>query len=318
MLILNELKYAQKIIETNQYDDKITTVLNVLSKYYLHYMKYDENRVLELLDQFLEASDPSYVSVKWRELLKKTIAYANKSNFLEIDYIPITKSEIDVINTLELKQSQRLAFTLLSFAKAYNLINPNNNNWVNVKQKEIFASAHISSKSIREQNSMLHDLFKLGLISFSKKISNLNIQVNFISEDTDIVWKINDFRDLGYEFLLYKGDKYIYCEKCNRLTKDNIYGNKKYCSPCAKYEVAKSNMKTLICNDCKKEYLVYNKNTKSDRCYECYEVYRKDRKSEKQRIRRENNRLKSDQIKEEHPSNPVESTVTAVTGDFIL
>lgn len=294
MLILNELKYAEKIIKTNEYEEKISIVINALAKYYLHYLKYDDNTTMELLHQFLKKENPDYIPTKWTEKLKKTISYANKNTLLTIDYVSLTETEIDVVCSLESKPLQRLAFALLSFAKAYNLINPNNNNWVNAKQKEIFTSAHISGKSINDQNSMLHSLYKLGLISFSKKASNLNIQVNFVDENSDKVCQISDFRDLGFEYLLYKGENYIRCEKCNRPTKDNVRHTKKYCSPCSKYEVAKSNIKTLICANCGKEFMVYNKNANSDSCSKCYTDYRKKYKAMKEKERR--NMLKQQSV----------------------
>jgi hypothetical protein len=282
-MILNELQYAENVLKTYEYAETTGVVLNILAKYYLHREHMNNYDVIEKLNNFMQITSTDYNPVKWRESLEQTIKYANKHNLLEIEYIPICKAEIDTIDSVESKPMQRLLFTMLCFAKVYNTINSNNNGWVNVKQKEIFASAHIN-KTVENQCYMLHELYEKGYISFSNNQTNLNIKVNYIADDNDFVLKIIDFKDLGYEYLLYKGENYIRCQKCNKFTKDNKQHNKKYCAHCAKYEINES--RDIICVDCGKIITVSSTNGKTNRCSQCYKIYRIAYKAQNEKERR--------------------------------
>lgn len=67
---------------------------------------------------------------------------------------------------------------------------------------------------------------------FSRKNDNLNLKVN-IADDGEPVLKIEDFRELGYEYLNYiGGGSFVRCEKCGRLVKQSGK-NTKYCTECS-------------------------------------------------------------------------------------
>lgn len=123
---------------------------------------------------------------------------------------------------------------MLCYAKLYNCISENNNNWINADIKEIFRAARISVKYRNDKFLYLNDLEKIELISFSNKNDNLNIRVNFVEMDGEHVFIVGDFRELGYEYLNYIGDgEFIRCTECERLIKKT---NNKclYCIKCAK------------------------------------------------------------------------------------
>ena len=79
---------------------------------------------------------------------------------------------------------------------------------------------------------MIYNLKEQGFISLSKKIANLNLQINFVDDNSPTVLKISDFRELGYEYMLWKGNKYIRCAECGRLMKP-LCNRAKYCKDCA-------------------------------------------------------------------------------------
>jgi hypothetical protein len=130
---------------------------------------------------------------------------------------------------------KRLAFTLLCLAKYKNAINSKNNDWVNYKFKDIFKMANINATQ-KEQGFMIHDLRNLGLIKMNKIVDNLSINVCYIDKNKtpENVLKITDFRNLGYEYLLYCGEKFFRCENCGILTRKNST-NDKYCKDCKSY-----------------------------------------------------------------------------------
>ena len=60
------------------------------------------------------------------------------------------------------------------------------------------------------------------------------MKVNFIDMDNEVVLKIKDFRELGYEYQNYIGDgNFIRCSECGRLVRKKGKRDK-YCLKCKK------------------------------------------------------------------------------------
>lgn len=211
----------------------------------------------------------NYNPVKWSETLDKFVKNAAKYPLVHIDYVPVTKSELEKIELLESRRHQRLMFSMLCIAKFYDLKNPQNNHWVNQDDKVVFALAS-TPMSKHDQNIVLHELFKAGYIKFSQKVDNLNSQVQIIDNDSPVVLKISDFRKLGYEYMLYKGANYIRCKNCGKLVKQNKNGTKQFCDDCAGY--VPTEVKTIVCEDCGQLFVVSAKNNRSRRCDACQAI----------------------------------------------
>lgn len=187
--------------------------------------------MFNLLNQHMINNFPNYNPVKWYKTIENQIKNADRYPLVQIEFVPITKKELEVISSINNIRLERLAFVLLCFAKFNNLRNKNNNNWVNYNIRDIFKIARIPT-TIEKQCLFLNDIKQLGLIKYSKKIENININVLYINDNSDIVLKINDFRELGYEYMLWKGYKYIRCGECGILVKQK--NNRiKYCKYCA-------------------------------------------------------------------------------------
>ena len=79
------------------------------------------------------------------------------------------------------------------------------------------------------------ELRDAGFIRFSKKIDNLNVQVRFIQAGETAI-HIQDFRNLGYQYLKYYGGAYFECENCGLTVKAQSPAKgrpQKYCPSCA-------------------------------------------------------------------------------------
>ncbi len=188
----------------------------------------------------MENNYPHYNPIDWSASLEK---YANKAGqypLCECNGVWITDNELKSIEEIHDKVLERLAFTLLCLAKFRNFRNPNNNNWVNYSNGEIFSMACINTTAF-EKDMKLNKLREAGLIEYAKKVSNLNIHVLYINEADENKLFISDFRKLGNEWRLYKGEKYIRCADCGILTK-NTNGKRRYCKKCAEI---KNKSKTL-------------------------------------------------------------------------
>ena len=98
-----------------------------------------------------------------------------------------------------------------------------------------------------EKDLKFNQLRELGLIEYAKKVNNLNIRVLYIDDESENILFVSDFRKLGNEWRLYKGEKYIRCADCGMLVR-NTNGKRRYCQDCAETkdrEKAKERMKIL-------------------------------------------------------------------------
>lgn len=141
---------------------------------------------------------------------------------------------MEAIERLEGKQIRRLAFTLLCVAKYWDAVSDKNDHWVNTSDREIMQMANIST-SIKRQSAMFAELKAANMIHFSKKIDNLNVRVVFM-EDGDTAIHIQDYRNLGYQYLKYYGGPYFECENCGltvKIQEPSRGRRQKYCQGCS-------------------------------------------------------------------------------------
>ena len=197
--------------------------LYAIARYLNEVEHMERNERIEYLNGYIEAFCTSQrVNVDSRSANRKMNV---------IDYIPISQEELGTIAGINNLMHERVAFTLLCLAKYYNMISPNNGNWTNCDDVSIGKLANNQQTAIK-RGETIHDLCSLGLISLPERDSNLNIKVEFISGD-DVVMKVSDFRDLGYQYMKQKGYKFSRCQVCGKLIKQEK--NKKpktYCSEC--------------------------------------------------------------------------------------
>lgn len=286
MIILNEKEYAMECLRNGNIDGKPFTTLSILAKYYYYELEYSKKKITDLLTEFMEKYyvPYEYDIMNWQETIDNIVSNVNKYKLYQIDNIGITKKEIEKIQNIGNKSLEKIIFTMLCLAKLGNEKNVNNNDWVKNDAKEIFQLARVTC-NVTERYMKLNQLKQLGLLEFPKKNDNLSSRVTFIDkESNDYIIQINDFRELGYEYLNYLGENFIRCGECGILTRNNKRGTKKYCSKCVGYNPMET--KTVICVDCGCEFEVDARNNRSERCDECYIQHRKEQKLANQRNRR--------------------------------
>lgn len=233
-IVLNENEWAEEMIKKKSLGSKPFETLSRVAKYYLD-NNYTKKEVRSMLDMFLLQCEPTASLPKWSDTLDYAVTRAMKYNSIKIDSIKITQSEIERIDKLSGKQTKRLAFTLLCLSKYWDAVNPQCDHWVNNKDSEIMRLANINT-SIKRQSLMYHTLNEEGLIKFSKKIDNTNVRVCFIDNNSPVVMYIDDFRNLGYKYLKFRGEPFFECQNCGITTKYNNpsnIGRQKYCKDCA-------------------------------------------------------------------------------------
>lgn len=231
-VVLNEIKQAEAILEKGEVGNKPTSTLFLLSKYFRQKLKLTEKQTSEKLNEFMIENYKNYNPVLWEDIIEDISRKGKKYNLRNIEHIGITQLELDTIETAKNKSHRKLLFTMLCFAKLYNITSINNNNWVNADIKEIFKTARVTVKHREDKFLLLNDLESNGFISFSNKNDNLNMKINFIDNKNESVLFISDFRELGYEYLNYIGDgKFVRCKECNRLVRQTSK-NIQYCLEC--------------------------------------------------------------------------------------
>lgn len=287
MIILNEKEYAEERLKNNDIGENPYTTLVILSKYYYHKCGYKKKKIATLLFEFLHKTyltDSMNVS-SWQDTIDKLANRAKNQQLYEISGIRITKTEMNIIEKIEDETLQRLLFTMLCIAKLNNMKNPNNNGWVNTDAKDLFNYARISCRATK-RDDYIGQLWEMGLLEFPKRIDNLNIRVTFINdEDTNEALFVYDFRELGYEYLLYKGENFIRCAECGILVRGNKNGTKRYCKSCIAYTPKR--FKTIVCVDCGDTLTISSYNTKSCRCAECQKIA--DREKARLRVQKQRN-----------------------------
>lgn len=246
-VVLRENDWAASMIQANSLGKKPSETLRRVARFYMDTYNINQDAARKKLDLFLLQCDPTSSLPKWSDALDYAVSRACKYPAINIDHISVSKNEVEKIDSLEGKQIRRLAFTLLCLAKYWNIVTRKEDGWVNSKDNEIMSMANINT-SIKRQSLMFGKLNELGMIQFSKKVDNTNVKVCFM-EDGEEAIRIYDFRNLGYQYLMYHGEPYFTCENCRITTKVNDRGNRrrqKYCPECAAIIKMKQNIESVM------------------------------------------------------------------------
>lgn len=285
IIILNEIEYAKKLIENGAKDKDPYCYLPILSKYYRQILEYSPKRTLNEINSYMVDNYINYNPVRWELFIDSCVKKSKKSKLSNIQFIGITQKELDIIDSTRNTTHAKVLFSLLCVAKYFNMRSDTNNNWTNIQAKDVFKMANVNT-SVEKQDRIIHELYKSGLIGISKKVDNLNVRVLCIDDSDEFVLKINDFRNLGYEYMNWKHGGYFRCAECGALQKQNKYGNRVYCNNCVGYSPLET--KTIICVDCGKEFVVDGIVKNKNRCPDCYKKYIAKLNSEKYRIEHPN------------------------------
>ena len=229
-VVLDERCFAEQKLRYPELGHRPGETLGRIAKYY-YASGYTKKDTISRLKDYLIRCDPRINLVRWDSLIKSAADYAEKRDLIEIDSIPITQNELSTISTLSSRPLRRLLFTLICLAKFGNTVNPNNKSWVNVRCKEIFSMANVQCNNER-QGLLLGNLLSLGLIGCSHVVDNTNVYVKCLSDDSEVVLRITDFRNLGYQYLKFLGEPYVNCDRCG-LTIKRTGRRQKYCCSCA-------------------------------------------------------------------------------------
>lgn len=235
-IILDEISYAENIIRSGDVGKKPTSTLFLLSRYYREIEKLSDNEIFNKLDEFMNKNYKNYNSALWEEKIESLVNNSKDRKLNSVSNVEITASEIESIQMVDSIKYQKILFTMLCFAKFHNSLSDTNNSWVCETIKDVFKVARVNVKYRNDKFLYLNDLERTGLISYANSNASQNIRVNFVNDEGEVVLKISDFRELGYEYLNYIGEgNFVRCDTCDRLVrkKSKFDGSTKYCTECA-------------------------------------------------------------------------------------
>lgn len=267
-IFLNEIAEAERIIESKDLGVKPSQSLFLLAKYYRYVMKYKKSKIITTLTDFIKSTGINYRPSNWEKSVERQVDRTRNNPPINIEYIGITQKELENIAELKSPPVERIAFTALCLAKYRNILNARNNNWVCASHKMLFSLSSVN-KTKYEKEMMIHKLVKAGILQPAFAVGNTNLKVKFIDDNSPIVLKITDMRELGKEYMLYRGKKYARCENCGRLFYKRS-NSQLYCKNCKGYQKIKT--KVLTCCDCGKEFVVDSKANNKQRCDECQHI----------------------------------------------
>lgn len=287
MIRLNETKVAEEILKTEKISKNIGSDIALLARYFVQKNGMTRKPAIVAIESFLRKSLPRYNSVEWIEFIEKMVLHGKKRPLLELDGIPITKSEMEYIKSLDGVRKQRVAFVLLCYAKFGNLKNEKNNNWSYLEVEELFKEARVPvTSSVRLQ--ILKEMMKANVFSMSKRDDNVNMKVNFVDEHSEVVLFITDTRELAYEYMRYCGENIVPCKECGKLIKGNKQNTKTTCKHCLSYETIDE--KRIKCIDCGEEFSASSM-SRAERCDGCSLIRTRERKRINKAKERERKKL---------------------------
>lgn len=230
---MNEKTYVEEILKEKKIDPAKTFIfLAMYARYLYHEQGMKKSEIVVTLNDFMKENYPRYNPVDWVNYIERFANKAGKHPLCKCDGIWITENELKTISEIGNKVLERLAFTILCLAKFNNFRNPNSNNWISYSNGEIYSMACINTTAF-DKDIKFYQLRELGLVEYAKRVDNLSLQILYVDDESEKKLFVKDFRKLGYEWRLYKGEKYIRCADCGVLVK-RTSNRTKYCKDCAK------------------------------------------------------------------------------------
>lgn len=266
-MVINEVKEAEKILQTNKYE-KFSSAVALLIRYYVQIKGLQKSEVIDEIKKFLMLNHQEYDF--WESSINKMIKNAKKFPLCQIDEIPITQNEIDIIYQAGSEKKEKILFTFLVLGKLKWM--RTGKAWVNDTGASTFKRANAETR-VDDRDYIIRDFKEAGFISYAQSPMNMSIHIDFIDDKGDTILVIKDLRELGYRWLKYKGQKYNECHECGKLFKANK-SNALYCKEHRGYIPLVT--KIMECMDCGASFEAPSV-SRSKRCPLCRKLHYNER-----------------------------------------
>lgn len=234
-LIVNEKIICEKALSEKNIEGKPMKTIRLIIKKYLN-EKLTKEQVFEKVDNFMkEIYKDKYNKSYWKKVITEainTVSKYNSYNLIDIEKIEIYKEELEIIESLNDITLEKLAFTLLVYAKINRIINPTSDGRINISLNSIFEEA-----KIKKDKKLLHKLVELKYILTNATCDSTTMKINYMKNEGDVNIVVDNLQDsnaITYYLEHKLGYKYGICEVCGkRFRKLNPKNTSQiYCSRC--------------------------------------------------------------------------------------
>jgi hypothetical protein len=259
-IILNEKKIVDEALKNKVIDENPIKTLRVLIKHYYLQGMTDKNILKEQLLYFMSENYYGYKRSKWEKSVENIVSkflssirkYGIQVELTNIESVKITKAELERIkeisnleafeelDSLTKKNLEKICFIMLIYAKLSNIQLRSKESWISKSCSSILKEAKVNLKG-DEKKRIFYYLYSQKYISQSNSTEKTSMKINYIDvdEESEVVINIDNFENVIYYYMNYRGESWKRCEgviegkKCIKWVK--VTNNKvKYCSSCAK------------------------------------------------------------------------------------
>lgn len=275
--IFNEKQYIESFVENGYVDNNAPNkTIRLLARYCHFVLGYNKNEAYQYITSYMKTYALDFHEQLSMASIKTYINTAYKKGaWKNIEYVPITESELKKISSLNDEKKEKLAFVLLADVKYAAQISAQARHISYMSISELFKLARVPCP-YKERAAYTSFLFEdrddgaFAVREFRNKDIRWNITYTSFDEEDPVVLKLteNNYKELAFTYLNWKNGGYKECKSCGRLFKTKA--NTQYCKKCTpKHE--KIEYKVITCVDCGKEVEVSSKDNKTCRCEECQE-----------------------------------------------
>ena len=251
-LIYNEVEVLDKLLNEGKCDIKKDLLINILIKYY--YANGIENK-LDIREKILETLykiDSTATRNIWtgctQGKIERIVSAIKKGDvpleLFEVSDVDIYEEELKIIESSGQVRYKKFLFILLVWAKVYKKCYRNV-----IKEEPSFLLKKSKCKSGNDDYRMdlLGELRELGFIEANYINDKCNIKINYLKEEGEIAFTVDDIENAIYYYLNWSGEKWIKCSECGKYFKKpkSKANSSRYCSKCSREKYLETNRKRV-------------------------------------------------------------------------
>lgn len=299
VMIVRQFKFNERVaieamMKSNFVDvNNIVNTIYSLAKYNYHVLhlkdKVNYNRILK----YITDNCPHIYEESIYSDIEGCIKSAKKHALATIKEVCITKSELDIIRSLNNIRQEKAIFVILAVTKYFDILTNKDYDAVFLTNSEICNLARITIP-VKERDGFMQFAYDNGLLMRHCWPESTIKKVTFVSKNTDdeviLRLKEEDFKDLAYTYLAFLNPRqFKRCFRCKKWIRHKNNGNE-LCKECREQQLEEKDMiKTGNCIDCGKEFYVDVRNMTKCRCDGCQKEHRKEWDRERKRNVKEEN-----------------------------
>lgn len=244
MLVFDEKKYAEEIINNKQYATvKTQGKERCIITRYLSFLGYNRDEIKSVLAQIPMAGGECLTDDDKDKIYDKIIDKANDYEFVHDKVVKVYQEELDKIMAVEDEKLRNLIFIYLVYYKWAKQIpqlkfhsSKSNIDMVIENNIDVWKLAGVFSLRVQYRYQLCNQLYSLGLYRIENFKEHNYIYIPFSVDEGTPVFEIRNYDNVLGELKIYEEpNQYKRCQICGTVFKKNA-SRKKYCSKCARKE----------------------------------------------------------------------------------